>query len=539
MLALYASLVLLHSGNPEPVTFAGLGPYVRKISSKSARARSTFNQGLQFMNGFNHGEAITLFKAATNADPTCAIAYWGIAIANGPNINNPSMDAEHSAAAWKAAKRALQLSRYGSPVERALILAIQKRYAATPPSDRSGLDQAYADAMRSVWHSFPRDPDVGALFAESMMDLRPWNLWTLDGKPQPGTLEIVQTLRSVLRLDARHPQGLHLLIHALEASPHPEQAIVYADRLRFLQPGLGHMVHMPSHIDVRTGRWYEAIAANQRAIRTDAAYRARRKAPTFYRIYMVHNHHMLGYSAMMVGESKVALEAIDQMLGQLPSDWLKAFAPLVDAFVPMPLEARIRFGKWDEVLAQPAYPEYLPLANAVRRYARGIAFAAKGQVAEAKAEQDAFDFAAAAVPEGYSAGNSAAAGILDLCRHMLAGEILLAQDKLSESADELRAGVRAEDRLRYDEPPDWIVPVRHALGAVLTKAGRYAEAESVYREDLRRLPNNGWSLYGLASSLEAQGKGAAASVIRKEFARAWAKADMQIASSCMCVTVKR
>lgn len=536
MLNVLALAIVAGSDTSPAILYQGLGPYHRHISTRSKQVEAFFNQGLEFMYGFNHSEAIRSFTEAAKLDPHCAIAYWGIANSNGPNINNPAVDPDQNNAAWSALQQARAAEKYASPVERALIEAESTRFTQAPPTDRSGLDKGYADAMRRVWKSFPRDPDVGALFAESMMDLRPWHQWTKDGKPEPGTLEALAAIRSVLKIQPNHPQGLHLMVHASEASAHPEKALDAANRLRFLQPTLGHMVHMPSHIYVRTGDWQQAIDANERAIKTDLDYRKRRNQMSFYRFYMIHNWHMLGYASMMAGQSKKALHAIDSMFAPLSDQKLKEFGPFVDGYVPMPLEARIRFGRWDEILAVPEYPEYFPVARAIQHYARGIAYAAKGQVKEAKEEQDSFEFAAAALTGQEAFGNNTAAGVIDICRPMLAGEISLAEGRLDEAAASLRVAVRAEDALSYDEPPAWIMPVRHALGAVLSKAGRFPEAEQVYRDDLKRLPNNGWSLYGLAHALAGEKRTREADAVQKRFDAAWREADLQIGSSCLCVT---
>lgn len=537
MLTCIAIAAIIQSGSSSDpaMLFDGLGPHYRKISTKSKQAERYFNQGLEFLFGFNHGEAIRSFTEAARLDPNCPMAYWGIAAANGPDINNASIDGVQNKAAFEAIAKARTLISRASPVERALIEASGKRFAKPPSADRTGLDKAYADAMRQVWKSFPRDSDVGVLFAESVLDLSPWHQWTKQGAPLPGTLEVLATLRAVLKLEPNHPQALHLTIHATEASQHPEQALDAANRLRFLQPTLGHMVHMPSHIYVRTGDWQEAVDANERAIAADIAYRTKRNKMSFYRFYMLHNWHMQGFAAMMIGESKISLNAIDHMFAPLSDQKLKDLGPFVDAYVPMPLEARIRFGKWDEILSTPDYPEEFPVARTLQHYARGIAFAAKGQVMEANAEQDKFEFCASRLTGQEGFGNNMAISVVNLARHMLAGEIALANNKLDEAATELRIAVRAEDDLNYDEPPAWIVPVRHSLGAVLVKAGRFAEAEQVYRDDLKRLPKNGWSLYGLAEALKGENKLAESKRVQDQFALAWKKADMPITSSCMCL----
>lgn len=518
----------------EPL-FAGLGTHRRRISTLSQQAQRYFDQGLNFLFAFNHDEAARSFTQATRIDPNCAMAWWGIAMARGPHINNPSVPEANARIAWDAMTQAKAQRHSASPVEQALIDAAQARYQFPQSADRKPLDAAYAEQMRRVWQQFPEDADIGALFAESLMDLRPWDLWQQDGTPQPGTPEIVATLEQVLKQHPKHPLGLHLYIHAVEASPHPEKADDAANRLRNLQPGLGHMVHMPSHIDVRRGRWKEAAEANLRAMEADRKYRKLRPQQGFYRLYMLHNHHMLAYAAIMRGESKRAIQAMDNMIAGVPLEWGKENAAIADGFVAMPIEMRVRFGKWDEVLAMPEPPEHFPLARALRHAARGIAYAAKGNVTQARAEQAAFGQAQARVSPEATFGNNLAANILRVAEQMLVGEIEFRAGDIEKGLDALRQAVKHEDQLRYDEPPDWILPVRHALGAALLKCGRYAEAEQVYRDDLARLPENGWSLYGLARCLEKQDKAKEAAQVMARFRDVWRDADVQITSSCLCL----
>jgi uncharacterized protein (DUF1684 family)/Flp pilus assembly protein TadD len=518
---------------PAALLHEGLGKHTRQVSTGSADAQRYFNQGLSFLYAFNHDEAIRSFQEAARLDPGCAMAWWGIAVANGPHINNPVLPAERARAAWEALGRARAAAAGASDVERALIEALGARYADPPPEDRSALDKAYADAMGKVWARFPDDADVGALYAEAMMDLRPWDLWTDRGEPQPGTPEIVSTLERLLAASPDHPLALHLYIHAVEASPEPGKADAAADRLRDLVPGLGHMVHMPSHIDVRRGRWEKAIIANRKAMEADARYRQRSPRQGFYRLYMAHNHHMLGYAAMMLGRSAEAIRVMDEMVAGIPDDWARE-SGVADGFMAMPIEVRVRFGRWDEVLAAPDLPEHFPLARALRRASRGVAYAATGRLAEARAEQQAFLAAQKAIPESAAFGNNTAAAIASVARHMLDGEILYFEGKVNEAFAALRRAVEEEDRLRYDEPPDWILPVRHALGAALLRSGRAAEAEQVYRDDLGKLPDNGWSLFGLARSLSAQGRHEEAAQAQARFEAVWKTADIQIGSSCLC-----
>jgi len=519
---------------PPVPEFKNLGAHTRKISTASPDAQRYFDQGLNFLFAFNHDEAIRSFREAARLDPDCAMAWWGVAAANGPHINNPVVPPDRSAAAWEALRRAHAAASRATEVERALIVAQAARFADPPPEDRAALDRAYAEAMRTVWRTYPQDADVGAMFAESLMDLRPWDLWTPDGTAQPGTEEVLSTLKAVMSTSPNHPLALHLYIHAVEMSPNPEKADLAADRLRDLTPGLGHLVHMPSHIDVRRGRWVQAITANEKAMASDLRYSAQVPAQGFYRLYMSHNHHMLAYAAMMIGRSAAALASIDEMVARMPEDWRKEYAAIADGFIAMPLEVRIRFGKWDEILAAPEPPEFLPVARALRLYARGVALAAQGKTAEARAEQKAFEAARALVPAEATFGNNTAADLLGVATGMLEGEIAYREGNAEAGLAALRKAVEAEDGLRYDEPPDWILPVRHALGAALLQSSKPAEAEAVFREDLRRLPDNGWSLFGLGRALRLQGKEAEAAVVEARFNEVWSGADVALKSSCFC-----
>jgi tetratricopeptide (TPR) repeat protein len=522
---------------PEPL-FANLGHYSRKVSTTSPAAQHYFDQGLIFLYGFNHDEAIRSFEAAAAADPRCAMAYWGIAAANGPHINNPNVDEAHAKAAWRALTKARELAPSASPVEQALIEAFGKRYADPQPSDRKPLDKAYAEAMQKVWSGHPDDADVGALTAEALMDLRPWDQWTPGGKPQPGTEKVLAILDAVLAKSPKHPLADHLMIHALEASHHPERADAAADRLRDLTPAIGHLVHMPSHIDVRRGRWQEAVVANEKAISADNVYYATVPHQGFYRLYMAHNHHMLAYAAMMQGQSLKANATIKEFLAGIPEQALKEQAAMIDGFLALPYELHLRFGRWDEMLAEPKPHDDFPLATAFWHYGRGVSFAAKGSVDAARAEQREFQAAVKRVPDEATFSKNPAAALFGVAAKMLEGEILFREGKTDEAIAALRASAEREDKLRYAEPPAWIQPVRHALGAALLETGRYADAEQVYRDDLARYPNNGWSLYGLSRALKLQGKNAEALTVKLQFDKAWEHADVKLASSCFCLPAK-
>jgi tetratricopeptide (TPR) repeat protein len=512
--------------------YRGLGTYTRKVSTRSLLAQRYFNQGLAWLHGFNYAAALRSFAEAAKLDPECAMAHWGVALAAGPHLNNMGV----SPAMAELARNELALARRAaeaSPIERALVEALGHRYPADPPYYHL-LHGAYADAMRELWRKYPHDADVGAFFAESLMDLRPLDYWALKGEPNPGTEEIIATLTSVIQLKPQHPFANHLYVHALEASPHPERADAAAQQLRNLQPGLAHMLHMPSHIDVHRGRWQEAILANTKAVEADKRYRAffPGQPMDFLTIYAAHNYHMLVYAALMSGQSDLALRSARQIITDLSPEFLKENAMLTDAFVALPLEVMMRFGKWDEILAEPDnYPDYLPYTRAFHRAVRGVAFAAKHDPQNARKEQAIFAERAQPVLEA----NAAGAAILSLMQFALEGEILVAENKLDDALTNLAEALKLEDALPYDEPPSWMIPLRHVVGATLIKAGRFNEAEQVYREDLRRLPDNGWSLYGLAKSLRGQDKNSPeASSVEARFRKIWAKADSHIDSSCLC-----
>jgi len=521
---------------PVQPLFAGTGSHSRAVATTSAEAQRYFDQGLAFLFAFNHDEAIRSFRRATELDPGCAMAWWGIAYANGPHINNPVVPEAREAAAYEAAQQAARLAAsLDDGADRALIGAITSRYASPQPADRAPLDEAFAAAMGEVRAQFPDDGDVGALYAESLMDLHPWDLWHHDGTAKEWTPPIVALLEEVLQAHPQHPLALHLYIHTVEASAEPGRADAAADRLRDLMPGLGHMVHMPSHIDVRRGRWREAIVANARAIAADRAYReAALVPPDFYRLYMSHNHHMKAYAAMMIGQSETAMRSIRQLVDEIPKDWLQANAIWADGFIAMPYEVMMRFGRWQEILDEPEPADYLPFTRALHAAARAVALAALDRPAEARAEQRAFLERRALVPEEASFGNNMAHDLLAVAERLVEGEILYREGAKEAGIAALYEAAAREDALRYDEPPDWIQPIRHALGATLMQEGRFSEAAKVYREDLERLPGNGWSLFGLARALRLAGEHDEAELVEARFTEAWVGADISLRSSCFC-----
>jgi len=521
---------------PSAVLFENLGAFQRPVSTRSIEAQQYFDQGLTLYFGFNHEEAIRSFEQAAALDPGCAMAAWGKALALGPNINNPAMDEAASLAAYEAVQRAVELAPNSTPVERDLIEALAERYALPPPEDRAPLDLAYADAMRDVWQAHPGDADAGTLFAESMMDLRPWDLWTVDGQAQPGTEEIIATLEAVLALAPDHPGANHFYVHAVEASLEPGRGKAAADRLRDLVPGAGHLVHMPSHIDIRTGDYRAAAAANQRAIVADLGYVERVGRHGFYTLYRAHNYHFLAYAAMFEAQRELAMKAAREMIEEVPLELVREFPEFLDGFLVAPIHVMVRFGMWQEMLEEPAPPSDLPVSTAMWHYGRSVALSSLGRVEEAQQEFAALEEAIAAVPESYTIGNNPAQVVLEVARPMAEGELEYRRGNFERAFELLRQAVRRDDGLRYDEPRGWMQPVRHSLGALLLEQGRVEEAEVVYREDLRINPNNGWALLGLAECLHRSGRHEEAEATDQLVRSAWARSDINPRVSCFCRT---
>lgn len=512
-----------------------LGAHHRPVSTKNAGAQQAFDQGLIWAYAFNHDEATRAFQEAARLDPGLAMAWWGIALVNGPHINNPTLDEAHAQVAWAALQEAQQRLASASPVERGLIAALGHRYAQPNPVDRGPLDEAYAKAMVELSAKYPKDADLAALSAEALMDVRPWDQWTRAGAAQPGTREVLAALARSLQLAPKHPLALHLTIHAYEASPHPERGKVAADRLRQLVPDAGHLVHMPGHAYARLGDWPGAALANERAMAADARYRARQPEIGFYGLYMVHNADFLAYTAFMEGRKAVALAQAKAVVSAFPLDWVVQNAFFADAFQTRVGEALKRFGLWEELLAEPVPDPRLPLSTAYWHALRGTACAALGRVEEALQEQAEFEAARIRVPDSYVWGSNPAAPVLLVAKAYLAGEIAFRQGKVAEAVTFLEEAVRREDALKYDEPPACIIPARHALGAVLLSEGRAEAAAAVYRQDLKAYPANYWSLLGLARALAARGPKGAAAAAAGHLKKAQQRADVQAETSCACV----
>jgi tetratricopeptide (TPR) repeat protein len=520
------------AADPPPL-LAGLGTRHFPVSC-SSRAQAYVDQGVAFVYGFNHDEAIRAFEEAARLDPRCAMAYWGKALALGPNYNLP-IDSERAVTARKTADRAVALAGTATPRERAYIQAVAKRYGRRPDADdRKALDRAYSNAMREVARRFPDDLDASVMFAESLMVLRPWDLWTADGKPQPGTEEIVVTLERVLARDPGHPGANHYYIHALEASPHPERALAAADTVAATMPAAGHIVHMPSHIYMRIGRYADAADTNTRAIKVDDAYIAAQKPAGVYpMMYYPHNVHFFWSAASMEGRSAEAIEAARHLGEHLEPEMLRQM-PMIEYFVPTLLFAYVRFGRWDDILAAPRPTDEFAYSLAMWQHARGLALAATGKPADAETSLAELRRLAATVPADRIVADNQPAGMhLELAEKVLAGEIAARRDRTDEAVRVLTDAVQLEDRLPYTEPPPWYQPVRHRLGALLLRAGRLADAEAVYREDLRRNPDNGWSLFGLHEVLRRSGKRDEAAKVATRQHRAWARADLRLAASVL------
>lgn len=388
--------------NPDtPRLYQGFGDYSRSISTRSKEAQKWFNQGMQLLYGFNHDEAIRSFHKAAQIAPTAAMPWWGIAYAHGININDPAMTDERSRSAREAADQALALLNFATPVEAALIKAVSARYLYPAPDDRKPLDRAYADSMGKAYKSFPDDPDLATLYADALMNLQPWDYWDNKGNPKGRINEIVSVLEGVMSTYPNHPGANHFYIHAVEASQNPDRAIAAADRLQSLVPGAGHLVHMPSHIYVRVGRYNDAVDSNAQAVSADRSYFAVAPKPFMYATYYAHNLHFLAYAAMMSGRYDDALEAARNLEQEMPEDALRELAAVMDGIMPTTFHVMIRFGKWEEILEEPEYPDYRFVSKAVRRYARSIACSALGRTKQARDEMAAFEKAIAAVPDDW------------------------------------------------------------------------------------------------------------------------------------------
>ena len=518
---------------PKAPLYDNLGAYHHAITTASAEAQKYFDQGLTLSYAFNHAEAIRAFRQAIALDPSCAMCYWGVAFAYGPNINAPITE-DAAKEAWQAIEHARTLAAGATENERAYIEALAKRYVADPKAERAPLDRAYAEAMREAVKRFPDDLDAATLFAQSLMDTSPWNYWEKDGSPRQFTSEVLASLESVLVRKPDHAGAIHLYIHAVEASPNAGRAEAYADKLPALVPGAGHLVHMPGHIYLRTGRYHDASLANENAIKADQAYFAGDAVAgnMMYQVgYFPHNFHFFVASASLEGRRTDALKAADEVRAKMPADMLRepSLGGMVQHMHLAPLFTKVRFGLWDQVLAEPAPPDDLHYMRAMWHAARGLAQAAQNRMTEAEAELTALAALKdeAAFKTFPVSPTNMAASIVAIGYEVLSGEIATKRKRVAEAASHFAQAVALEDSLTYTEPPDWPIPARQLQGAALLELGWAKEAETAFRDDMKKFPDNGWSLAGLQKSLDRQGRAKEAAEVKAKLDKAWRLADAQ------------
>ena len=530
-LALVSAVACSRPPAPTVPLYDNLGGHQHQITTSSPDAQKYFDQGVRLSYAFNHGESIRAFKQAITLDASCAMCFWGVAFALGPNINAPITEAA-ATEAYRAIEEAKKLGGAATERERAYIDALAKRYVADPRAARGPLDAAYAAAMRELARRFPDDLDASTLFAQSLMDTSPWNYWSLDGTPREFTTEVLDALESVLKRQPDHAGAIHLYIHAVEASPNPGRAEAYAEKLAALMPGAGHIVHMPAHIYLRTGRYREASVSNQDAAKVDESYFAGDRAPdnmTYDIGYYTHNIHFFVASASMEGRRADALKAAEDLRGKMHADMLRdpGMGGMVQHFHLTPLFVKLRFQMWDEILADAGPPADVPYMRAMWYAVRGMALAARGERAGAEQER-------AAVAELkdrpelktlFISGVNTAYGIVAIAHELLQADIARSRGLVKETRDFMAAATALEDGLTYMEPPDWPIPVRQLQGAALLELGRAPEAEAAFGADMKKFPENGWSLSGLQASLERQGRRADAADVRARLERAWGGAD--------------
>jgi tetratricopeptide (TPR) repeat protein len=514
---------------PPATLTAGLGRLHHPIATKNADAQRFFDQGLTYVYGFNHDEAIRSFRRAAELDPSSPMPHWGIALALGPNINS-DVDPEREKAAYDEAQQAKALASGAPANERAYVEALVTRYSNDPKADLKALAVQYKDSMRAVMRQYPDDLDAATLYAESLMDLNPWQLWSPDGKPAAGTEEIVAVLEGVLRRDRLHVGANHYYIHAVEASKTPDRALASAKRLETLVPAAGHLVHMPAHIYMRTGNYLSAVSSNAKAAEVDRAYIAATKPDGMYPVmYYNHNLDFLASAAMMAGQFAQAKKAADELVANA-TPALTEMA-MLEPFAAKTLFVLLRFARWDDVMKLPAADARFPLLTALSHFGRGVAHAARGNAAEAERERAAYAEARKAIKPDNDWGFNKVKSMLEVTDAVLDAWIARARRNDAAAIDAWRIAVIKEDMLNYDEPPDWFYPSRESLGAALLRAKRFAEAEQAFRDDLTRNPKNGRSLYGLWQTMLASRKvpeKQAVEAAEKQFRDAWKHADVML-----------
>lgn len=528
-----------------PQLFPDMGDYSRPITTSSRRAQRYFDQGLKFTYGFNHDEAVRSFTRATELDPQCAMAWWGIAYAQGPNYNASRMNAAREAAAWNAIQRAIAELDNETPAEHALINATANRYSEPYVADETLSEEAqkqaqaaanktkgkrkaaFANAMAHVLKDHPGDPDIATLYADAMMIKNPWRLFKRDGTPQRDeTQTIIGILEHAFKLSPNHPGANHLYIHAVEASSDKMRGVPAADRLSTAVPMAGHLVHMPSHLYVQVGMWDRAVEQNLLAVKADQRYL--KKSPAQYRMhgYIAHNGHMLAFAGMMSGRERAAMRGAEFARASIPDDLMDTMGKRYDRAFCAKFDVMKRFGRWDAILAEETPPAILSRTTAVWRTCRAVAFAAKKDFENAKLEHAEFKKLLAKKKND---------SFMQLNDKFIAAEIALHQEDWDTAIKLLEVALPLEDKAGYSEPPRYLQPIRHTLGAVYFRAGRYADAERIYKEDLEKWPNNGWSLFGLAHSLTRQGNTGEANQAFAAHDAAWKNADNPLRTTCACV----
>jgi tetratricopeptide (TPR) repeat protein len=518
-------------GQSKPATLmTGVGNARHPVSTSNPEAQEFFDQGLRLIYDFNHDEAARSFQRAAELDSKLAIAYWGIAEAVGPNYNDPASE-ERFKQAHQAIQKAVDLSDHASPSEQAYIQAMAKRFPADPKADLKKAAEDYHDAMREVMKKYPDDLDAATLFAESGMNLHPWGLWHVDGTPEAGTEEVVATLESVIRRDPNHLGAIHYYIHATEASSNPERALAYANKLASLAPNAGHIVHMPSHVYIRTGDYEAAVKTNEEAATVDRAYIQASGVQGIYpMMYYSHNLHFIAVCASMNGNYAEAKKNADLLVANV-APHVKDMPPL-EGFMTIPMAVDIRFHKWNEVLAMAEPDPAMKITNGFWHFARGMALAGTGKLNEAEAEYKIVSEAEQNTPPDvvFAAPiNNKAKDIMKISEDVLGAKIAMARKDNLQAISLLTAAVAIQDTLQYGEPPDWFFPVRESLGGVLLINGDATGAEKVFRADLDRNPRNPRSLFGLQQALKAQNRNYDAGFVEAEFHDSWKGGDVNVA----------
>lgn len=510
---------------------SGLGDLHYSITTKNPLAQNFFDQGLRLIYAFNHVEALRSFQEASRLDPGCAMTYWGQALALGPNINdiNPK---DREQMAFEAISKAKKIVTSSSPREIGFINALASRYNGKAYDIRDSLNTSYREAMDALAKKFPDDPEIQTLYADAIMNCIPWDYWNRDGSPKPFTRDAKSALESVIKKFPNHPGAHHMYIHLVEASPDPGQGLKSAGFLENAMPKAGHLVHMPSHIYVRVGNYEKANFSNSSAIKVDEEFLSESNDQGMYRVgYYPHNIDFLSFGSYMNGQSAVAVQSANKLVNQI-AVLERKMPTLYDFFLPQPLITHIRFGGWNEILTLPLPDEKYLNSTTMARFARGLAFLRKGRVYEAKVEFNKLDSLNRldTLKTLYASFNSAGQ-LSNMAVHILKGELLMKQNKVEEALKALNSAVLAEDTMRYTEPPDWRLPARHFLGGAMLDAGRYADAEKVFLEDLKKNPENGWALLGLMQCQAKLGKSKEASATAHRFEKAWKNADVKISSS--------